>query len=227
MLHLVCVDSAKHNFGINSKEVDDTLKILDDMIGEIMNVCSDDYTIILFSDHGQFDVNKIVYTNVFLQQHGLLSFENQTYDAYIQYMGGSSIIRYKNEEALEKTLKLLDENKEMLGIEDIYTRDTLDKLNVAEDIEYIIESKPGYYMREEKYESVIKDLMEENIKYATHGYSPLKANYNCVFFALGDSVAKGEEIEQMEVVDIAPTVAKIMELDEFICDGKVLDKVFK
>lgn len=227
MLHLVCVDSAKHNYGIKSKEMDDSLKILDDMIGEIMDVCTDEYTVVMFSDHGQFDIDKIVYINVFLAQHGLLNFENKTYDAYIQYMGGSGIIRYKSQEALKKTLELLEKNKDMLGIEEIYSRKMLDKLNVADDIEYVIEAKAGYYFKEGMYDSVIRDLKAENIAYATHGYSPLKDKYSCVFFAMGDDIAHGVEIAHMEVVDIAPTVAKIMELDEFKCDGKVIKKVFK
>lgn len=227
MLHLVCIDSAKHNYGIKSKEVDDTLKILDEMIGEIIDACGEEYTLVLFSDHGQFDVNKVVYINTFLQKHGLLNFKNKTYNAYIQYMGGSGIIRYKNNEALKKTLKLLEINKDILGIEEIYKRDTLDNLNVSSDIEYVIEAKTGYYFKEGLHDSVIKDLKKDNIKYATHGYNPLKEDYSCVFFAMGDDIARGVEIEHMEVVDIAPTVAQIMELNDFKCDGKIIEKVFK
>jgi predicted AlkP superfamily pyrophosphatase or phosphodiesterase len=226
MLHLVCIDSAKHSYGVFSGEVDKTLEILDGMVGEIIDACGEDYTIVMFSDHGQFDIDRMVYVNVFLEQHGLLSFENQTYDAYIECMGGSGIVRCKDDESLKKVMALLEENKDMLGIEDIYKRDMLDRLNVDEGIEYIIEAKAGYYLKDYKYKSVIKDLKAEKIACATHGYSPAKDNYSCVFFAMGDGIIKGAEIDRMEVVDIAPTAARIMGLNEFKCDGRIIDEIF-
>lgn len=226
MLHLVCMDTAKHSYGVQSKEIDVALKTLDTMVGEIMDACGD-YTVVMFSDHGQFDVEKEVYLNIFLQDSGLLNFENRTYDAYIQSMGGSAIIRAKNTKALDKTLQLLKDNKDMLGIEDIYKRDTLDKLHVDKDLEYVLEAKVGYHFKEGKHSSVIRDLKEANIVHATHGYSPLKKDYKCVFFAMGDGIKRGTRIDRMEVVDIAPTVAKIMGIKDFECDGKVLEDIFE
>ena len=227
MVHLVCVDAAKHNFGVGSKEVDEAIGYLDKMIGEIMDVCGDEYTVVLFSDHGQFDVDKMVYMNVFLQENGLLNFENKTYDAYIQSMSGSAVIRYKDEDSIKKTLELLEKNKDMLGIEDIYQRDVLDKLHVSKEIEYVIEAKAGYYLKEGYNDKVIRNLKDENITHATHGYSPLKNDYGCVFFAMGEGIKKGVEIPKMKVVDIAPTTAKIMGVEGFDCDGSELLEIFE
>lgn len=156
----------------------------------------------------------------------MLNFDKKTYNAYIQCMGGSGIIRAKDSKAMQDTIKLLDSSKDMLGIEDIYKRDMLDKLHVGKDIEYIIEAKVGYHFKEGQSDCVIRDLKEAGYVHATHGYSPLKPNYSCLFFAMGDNIARGKDIGKMSVVDIAPTIARIMGIDDFECDGKVLDDIF-
>ena len=227
MVHLVAMDAAKHHYGVESQMVDKTIKVLDRMIGEIMEACGDEYTIVIFSDHGQFTIEKDVHINAFLQQHGLLSFKNKTYDAYVECMGGSGAMRAKDEKSLQKAIELIDENKDMLGIEEIYKRDMLDKLHVGKDIECMVEAKTGYHLKEGYSDKIIRDLKEENRVHATHGYSPMKDDYRCVFFAMGEGIEHGKEIGEMEVVDIAPTIARIMGIDNYDCDGKVLSEIFK
>jgi len=227
MVHLVSIDAAKHNYGVESDVINDALIALDKMIGDIIDACNDEYTFVMFSDHGQFTVEKDVFINVFLEKNGLLSFENKTYDSYIECMGGSGVLRAKNSESFSKTLKLLEDNKDMLGIEEIYNREDLDELHINTDIEIIIEAKNGYHLKEGNSEKVIADLKEENIVHATHGYSPLKDNYSCLFFAMGDGIKQGYKIDEMEVVDIAPTVARVMGINEFKCDGHILEHILE
>ena len=227
MVHLVIIDAFKHNKGVESNEIDKALLLLDGMVGEILAAAGDEYTYVMFSDHGQFTVEKEVYINVFLEQNGLLDFKNKKYDVYIESMGGSAIIRAGNKDAMQKVLSLLNDNKDILGIEDIYARDMLDKLHFSKEIEYVIEAKKGYHIKEDEFKTVIRNLRDENIVTATHGYSPHKKNYGCVFFAMGDNIKQKTEIMQMNVVDIAPTVAKMMGIDDFECDGRVLTEIFE
>ena len=227
MVHLVIVDAFKHQNGVESPEIDKALKMLDDMVGEILKAGKDEYTYIMFSDHGQFTVEKEVYLNVLLKEHGLLNFESKEFEAYIESMGGSAVIRFKNESALKKTLKLLNDNKDMLGIEDIYSREMLDKIHISKGIEYIIEAKKGYHFKEVEFESAVRDVKKENITHATHGYNPLKSGYKCVFFAMGGNIKQNYEVKKMDVVDIAPTIARIMGIGNFECDGRALLEIFE
>ncbi len=227
MVHLVCIDSAKHNYGVESPMIDKALDQLDRMLGEIIDACKNEYNIILFSDHGQFTVEKEIYLNVFLKDNGLVDFKNRTYKVYLECMGGSAILRTSCNDCKNKTLKLLEENKELLGIEAIYDRSMLDKLKVDKGIEYIIEAKKGYHFKEGYNDNIVKDLKKNNIVHATHGYSPLKKGYGCVFFALGNDIKQGYAIKKMSVTDIAPTVAEIMGLEKFECDGKIIREIFK
>ncbi|MBN2879586.1 MAG: alkaline phosphatase family protein [Clostridia bacterium] len=227
MLHLVSIDAAKHNYGVESPKIDEALVELDKIIGRVIEACGDEYTIIMFSDHGQFTVEKEVYLNVFMEKNGLLNFRKKEYKAYIESMGGSAVVRAKSDEIMEKALALLNENKDMLGIEDIYSGDMLQNLHVDKNLKYIIEAKAGYHFKEENSSVVIRNLADENIVHATHGYSPYKQNYKCVFFAMGDGIKAGHEIKHMSVTDIAPSAARILGLDEFSCDGKVLDEIFE
>ena len=95
-------------------------------------------------------------------------------------MGGSAVIRAKSDEMMQQTLALLNKNRELLGIEDIYSGDMLQNLHVDKSLQYIIEAKAGYHFKEEKNKEVIRNLKAEGITHATHGYSPHKENYKCV-----------------------------------------------
>ena len=44
---------------------------------------------------------------------------------------------------------------------------------------------------------------------------------------MGEGIKAGHEIKHMSVTDIAPTAARIMELNELNCDGKILDEIFE
>ena len=64
---------------------------------------------------------------------------------------------------------------------------------------------------------------KEKLKKADHGYSPFKANYQTIFAASGPNIKTNLNIEQMSLVDIAPTLAKLLDLDLKDYDGQVLD----
>ena len=226
MLHLVSIDAAKHNFGVKSQMVDEALKNLDGMIGNLLEAFSD-YTIIMFSDHGQIDVEYDVYINQFLSDNGMLDFAAKTYDAYIECDDGCGIVRAKNDEQMQRALKLIEKNMGMLGIEAIYGEKELAEHKVGCGIEHMLEMKAGYSLKDGQSEKIVRSLKDEGRVHATHGYSPQKENYKCVFFAMGEQIAQGREIGEMSVVDIAPTAARILGLDEFKCDGREIDEIFK
>ncbi|MEX1376474.1 MAG: alkaline phosphatase family protein [Eubacteriales bacterium] len=225
MIHLVSIDAAKHNYGIKSTMVDDALKNLDDMIGQLMDAYKD-YSIIMFSDHGQIDVEHDVYINQFLANNGMLDFEKETYDAYIECGDGCGIVRAKDEEFMQKALKLIEGSKDMLGIEEIYNKDKVEEMRVGCGIEHMLEMRAGYSLKDGESHKILRSLKEEGRVHATHGYSPYKQNYKCLFFAMGEGIKKGMEIEHMNVVDIAPTAARILGIDKFLCDGTIIEEIF-
>ncbi len=103
----------KHKYGVESKEVTETVAILDECIGKIVDACDDDYRIVLFSDHGQFTINYNIHINSLLKEHGMVDFENKKYEAFVQSAGGSGFLHAKSDEAMNKALKIINDNKEL------------------------------------------------------------------------------------------------------------------
>ena len=68
---------------------------------------------------------------------------------------------------------------------------------------------------------------QHGIKYATHGYSPNKPDYRSVLVISGNEIKNEFELGEVEVVDIAPTVASLLGIEFPNCDGRALLEVLK
>jgi hypothetical protein len=112
------------------------------------------------------------------------------------------------------------------GIERIYSRPELDRFHVDPSIHYMVEARKGTSFDDDMEEPVIVDLEESGIKYATHGYSPDKENYRCAMVVSGLGIKSGYQIQDIDMVDIAPTAARILGFDYNPCDGKPLTELF-
>ncbi|TCT16024.1 putative AlkP superfamily pyrophosphatase or phosphodiesterase [Natranaerovirga pectinivora] len=236
-IHLIDLDDAKHNNGTNNEEVQKALLRMDGRIGQIIQAVKDakienDTIFLLIGDHGQLDVKHKVYLNNILKEKGLINEKNgkTRWRAYFQSTGGSAYLYIKEGdiEAEEIVTNILQELQvvDKFGIEKVYDREALDLLNADKSIKYGVEAKEGYCFQDEIAGKNIVNCKDENIKYATHGYSPDKPNYKCVFIVSGSNIKENYNIGPIEMVDIAPTMAKILGLKFYPCDGKVLEEIF-
>jgi len=237
LLHLIELDDAKHRYGTDSIEVSNAISRMDERIGIIMNAVSeagieDNTAIIIVGDHGQFDVRYKVHLNNILKDAGLIYEENgvKKWRAYFQSTGGAAYLHINNGDKDAETAAIAALNRAMkngqYGIEKLYTRVELDELHVNKSIPYIAEARIGYSFSDELKEPAVVDLVRNGIKYATHGYLPDKPNYKCIFIASGPTIKQGYALGNIEMVDIAPTMGRILGIDFDQCDGKVLEKIF-
>ncbi|MFV0520291.1 MAG: alkaline phosphatase family protein [Lachnospirales bacterium] len=236
MVHLIALDDAKHKYGTKSEKIDEALRLVDNNIGKIIestkeNGLIDNTTFIVVGDHGQFDVHKKIRLNKLLEEKGLISVKNQSYRAYIQGNGGSAYLYIKEGdfEAEKIAIDLLREATimDIYGIETVYSTYDLEYLNVYKGAAYMIEAKKGYSFLEDLDGEIIVDLDKENKVYATHGYSPLKDDYTCNLIFSGKNIKKGVNLQGAEMVDIAPTIAKLLDVDFPYSDGRVLYEILK
>lgn len=237
MMHMIDLDDTKHAYGTDSDEVMQVVTRMDKRLGDIMQAVDeagikDDTIYLVLGDHGQFNVRYKVHLNNLLQEKGLIYEDNgeMKWRAYFQCGGGSAYLHIKqgDEEAEQSALAVIGEymNDDSFGIEKIYARDELDHFHVGQTTKYMLEAKRGYCFDESMDEPTIVDLDKQGIKYATHGYSPDKDDYRCNVVVSGDKVKNGYHIGDIEMVDIAPTMAKILGIDFNHCDGKPLDEIF-
>lgn len=237
LMHLIELDDAKHRYGTGSEEVKKAVLRMDKRLGDIMEAVheagiQDDTVFIVVGDHGQIDVNYIVHLNNLLKEKGLIFEENRElkWRAYIQSAGGAAYLHIKNgdkeaEISAVAALKnaMMDEG---YGIERIYSRNELDNLHVDKAVKYMVEARGGYSFDDKLGEQAIVDLKEKKIKHATHGYSPDKENYKCNFIVSGVKIKKDYQLGEIQMVDIAPTMAEILGVELKNCDGRALDEIF-
>ncbi|OZQ64769.1 alkaline phosphatase family protein [Paenibacillus sp. VTT E-133280] len=237
MMHLIDLDDAKHVYGTDSDEVMQVITRMDKRLGDIMQAVDDagikeDTIFLVLGDHGQFNVRYKVHLNNLLQEKGLIYEDNgeMKWRAYFQCGGGAAYLHIKegDEEAEQLALAVIQEymNDDASGIEEMYTREQLNQLHVGPSAKYMLEARRGYCFDESMDEPTIVDLNKQGIKYATHGYSPNKEDYRCNLVISGNKVKSDFPIGDLEMVDIAPTMAKILGIDFKPCDGRVLDEIF-
>ena len=87
LLHLVDVDSQKHKYGVNSKEVISALQRHDKRLGEIIDVLKfagiySNSTIVALGDHSQLDVKKVVRLNSIFYKNNIISLDNKKIKSY-------------------------------------------------------------------------------------------------------------------------------------------------
>ena len=228
IVHLVSLDAAKHQHAVESSEVYKALENMDRIIGEILDAANDEFTIFLVGDHGHFTIDKVVHLNNLLQDANLLDGETKQWRAYIQSMGGSAALHVKegDREAEKLALQILNDNRDLCGIEEIYNISQLEELHFGYDCKYVIEGKIGYSYKEDLGEVLVQDFKALGKKYATHGYNPNKDNYSCIFMTMGNGINKNQKIGQINMVDIAPTISHVMGLEFYPCDGEIIQSLF-
>lgn len=238
LLHLIDLDDAKHAMGTIGPHIDNVICRMDRRLGKIIRAVEDagianKTTFIVVGDHSQLDVRYKVHLNVLFAQHRLIYEEAGKWQwrAYVQGAGGSAYLHIKpgDTEAEEKALQLIQQaiEDDLYGIEALYTREQLDELHVAKKYRYMLEAKIGYAFEDTHTGDIIGDLQEKQIHYATHGYSPLKPNYTSNFVVSGPNIAPNKQLSPMEVVDLAPTIAAILNLPFHACDGQAKIEIFK
>jgi predicted AlkP superfamily pyrophosphatase or phosphodiesterase len=237
LAHLIDLDDAKHRFGTKSQEVDEAILRMDKRIGQIIKATEtagifDQTAFVVIGDHGQLDVDQKVRLNALFKEQGLISQEKGklSWLAYAQSCGGAAYIyiRNQNPEISQMVKKLIEKaiEEKRYGIENLYDKTAMgDFHTAAPGAEFMVEAKAGTSFSDSPEEPVINAMGIE--KYATHGYDPNKAGYRCNFVAAGPAIKNNFELDEIQMVDMAPTMAQMLGLSFYECDGRVIKEMFE
>lgn len=242
LLHLIDSDSQKHKYGIENKEVIESLKRHDERLGEIIESLKlagiyEDSTIIALGDHSQINVNNVIKLNSILMKNDLINVNSnkiKSYKAIAKSCDGSSYIYLKNKNDVETRKKVRDilnelKNKYSNVIEEVYNNEEIKNLGADINASFMIEAKRGYYFIDDFLGEAIEVIDESSkIKHklrASHGYLPSRDNYKTFFIAYGKTIKKGVVLEKGKLINHGPTIAKILEIDLRDCDGIVEERI--
>lgn len=216
LLHLIDSDSQKHKYGIENKEVIESLKRHDERLGEIIESLKlagiyEDSTIIALGDHSQINVNNVIKLNSILMKNDLINVNGnkiKSYKAIAKSCDGSSYIYLKNKNDVETRKKVRDilnelKNKYSNVIEEVYNNEEIKNLGADINASFMIEAKRGYYFIDDFLGEAIEVIDESSkIKHklrASHGYLPSRDNYKTFFIAYGKTIKKGSSIRKGKI----------------------------
>ncbi|WMJ86909.1 alkaline phosphatase family protein [Anaerocolumna sp. MB42-C2] len=238
LVHLIDLDDTKHEYGTDSPEIEKVLIRMDKRLGDILKAAEEagikkDTVFLIVGDHGQINVRYKIKLNYLLKENGLIYEENgqMKWRAYIQNAGGAAYLFLKDKdiEAEQLALKVLKDaiTDESYGIERLYTGKELAAFHVEPSIKYMLEAKAGFCFDDSLKGPVITDLKAEGVKYATHGFSPDKPGYKCNLVISGDCIKNEFQLGEIQMVDLAPTMANILGIHFADCDGRSLNEIFQ
>lgn len=212
-LHLVDLDSMRHEYGVNSPEAQEALRRLDKRVGRLINALEDrkileETVIAVVSDHGQADVQGGIDLNAFFKEERLRA------DA--QSLGFGAYIRLERSD-YRPVLEALKLNREALGLKNIYTREELRELHADERILLAVEAEEGY--------EILENPLHSHL--ANHGFGPHHLGAQCLMWLKGPMFKRGFRLESCNLVDIAPTLAEAVHLNLPQAQGRVLTEAFQ
>ena len=232
LVHFIDLDTARHNYGVRSKEAYEAIDRLGDRFTSIMDTLKeenlfDETTVVILGDHFQLDYHTKVPLNNRLADAGWLKFNNgkvMNWKVLVKSNGGSAYVYVKDGNVDRVGLKsFFDELKESpkYGIERILTGDEAAKEGADPHCAFMLEAREGY---------VFTDFLGggEKGKRADHGYHPTWKDDYATFYAMaGPGVKKGARIGEMSLIDIAPTWARMLGLELGDVDGEVVEEMLE
>ena len=208
-LHMVDVDDMRHHHGVTSPEALQGLKRLEQRVRRIYEAVRttpgmEDALFVLVSDHGQENVDQPVCITEILELAGfggVLRVQSNGMTAYL-YEGCDDA------QKIAAALAYLEENGNNLGIADLYDTQTLRTLGCFEGdggrICAAVEAAPGVVFSDA--------LPEAKREKATHGFGPSHSACDCLLMIHGRGIPEGISLPPMEMRDVAPTLAELMEV---------------
>lgn len=222
-VYFASFDENSHNYGVYSKEAAHSLEQIDGMVGEMIErvhqITSDDVVVCLVSDHGMLDNKFNISPNVKLKEAGLIDVdENGTvtnWRAWSQRAGGTSEIRLKDnndQEAKERLKQLMAEllKDSESGILEVLDREAAVERGGFPLADYVLVSQKGYEIRDDVMGAYCTEKLSQC---AQHGYSEEFEEMKASFFIEGKGISKGENVGALRLIDIAPTLANIMDFE--------------
>ncbi|MBR2805497.1 MAG: alkaline phosphatase family protein [Oscillospiraceae bacterium] len=227
-IHLTQLDHDRHVTGLYSHAVDQALDIAAENFGRLVEATKDagiydETNFVVLGDHGQISVNKMLNPNIIFTQNGLIDIdeEGKVLDWKVWAMSAalSCQIILKDPDDAETRAKVEDilydicKNEE-LGVESVLTAEECERdYHLTGNFQYVLEGRNTCFRSACTGELVVgPDNTDYKFSIASHGHLPHKGAQPA-FMCYGPAFRKGYTFSRREMVDQAPTYAKVLGID--------------
>jgi predicted AlkP superfamily pyrophosphatase or phosphodiesterase len=222
-IHLAALDHLEHNTGPFSKESDETVEAVDQMLAQLIQTAeaADPGTVIaVVSDHGFIPVDHKVNLMLPFVKEGLIKLKPPSdmlppriasWDAAFWPAGGSAavMLRDSSDEALKQRVKVLllkMKSDPAYSIARVIEQPELAKMGGFPSAAFLVEMQPG---AEVGY-ALAGPIDESAPGTGTHGYLPDRPEMHASFFIMGKNIAAGRDLGIVDMRQVAPTIAAIL-----------------
>lgn len=237
LVHLITPDGVEHAYGPQTPPAYQAVNESDQRLGEIWQALqappfAGRSTLVVVSDHGFAGYEKLIHPNTKLREMGLLALDDKNKvterRAWSVAQGGSAFVyALDKQDSVEMIKRLESELAELEGVRSVLRPEQFSNLGVPtprdnpEAPDLILTTGPGYSFGN----SVTGAAVVEAGGYkGSHGHDPRPAYMHALFVAAGAGIKPGTQLEVIENVDVAPTIAHLLGL-EFEADGRILREI--
>ncbi len=231
LLHLVETDYRQHSEGPESGEAKAALRRVDAHIGTVVRALRDagiasKTAVIVTGDHGFEPISGLVFPNSLLTRAGLRSCpgaqEGWRATVHVTGAAGAVFVNPPGDpaaaDAAEAALWAAAP-----GHYTLISRTDLDRMGAFPNAAaFGLEAAPGWGMS-----GACDRGATGPAGGGTHGYLPSRPSMATGFIASGDGVRAGASVERMRLVDVAPTVARLLGLTPPRVEGRVLEEILR
>jgi predicted AlkP superfamily pyrophosphatase or phosphodiesterase len=240
MHHTLNTDSTHHRFGPSSPPSYTALAYADRLVGDLIRAVDESgerakTTFIITTDHGFKKVTTHIYPNVALKKAGLLRAAGPTVidcDVYVKTQGGMAFAYIldpaRKEELRSKVIEVLRNCEGVDRVIDGREGPSLGMPTPEENQgmgDFVLYPKAGGSFTE----AVTGDVVSAPaINYGgSHGYAASDPELDGIFIASGAGIKRGVKVSRIRNLDVAPTIARLLDVALPNVDGNVLAEILE
>jgi predicted AlkP superfamily pyrophosphatase or phosphodiesterase len=222
LFHLLQTDSIQHEYGPLTAAAYEAYASADHCLQRVVDAARtagilDRTTFFILSDHGFATSTHTISPNVALVEQGLLHKQNGSYkgSVWMKAEGGSAFLYLRDKSRRAELLpKLKAYFAGIPGVDHVYTNEEARALGIpAEDKtdqapQLYLTAAAGYAFDDE----TTGQLEQTSLPRGQHGYLNTMPDMQALFVASGAAVKSGVVLDSVSNLQVAPTIAKILDL---------------
>jgi predicted AlkP superfamily pyrophosphatase or phosphodiesterase len=233
LAYFTALDTIEHASGPFSQESRSVLERIDAVVGKVIQAAQETFKgqaiVAVVSDHGFVQTNHEVNLIGAFHDAGLLKIDLKnsdrvsSWDASVWPAGASAAIVLRdpsNAEVREKVKDLLNSlaADPAHGIAKVLDRQEAHQLGGFSTASFVVSLQPGYKLARDWR----GPLVAETPTTGMHGYLPSLPEMRSAFFLTGPGVPEGKQLGEIDMRDIAPTLAHFLGVSLKTAEGKSL-----
>lgn len=230
-VYMAGLDHAEHDHGPGSAEALAALARIDGIVGTLRATAERVYRgrqiFCVVSDHGFVDTDKEVHLKAAFRAEGLMTYDEKDrvtgWRAFPYLMGPTAaiLLRDERDEATRAQVAALLARlaaDPSMGIAQVLDGDTLRGRGGYPGAAFYVNLQPGYRNTHDAKPPIVVPAQRAG----AHGYLPELAEMNASFFVVGPGVAPGRDLGLIDLRDVAPTLASLLQVQLAGAEGRAI-----